>query len=103
MSFGVKEKGFKALFEVQLYLLTVRFYEDLIIGEILLGKLFWGLTIYVWFVSFFLLIALIFISAISNRDIIASIYDCVNLVLSLSQHQVKDFSYVLWSRNERSF
>ena len=37
MSFGVKEKGFKALFEVQLYLLTVRFYEDLIIGEIIFG------------------------------------------------------------------
>ena len=42
VSFGVKEKGFKVLFEVQLYLLTVRFYEDLIIGEILLVKLFLG-------------------------------------------------------------
>ena len=76
MSFGVKEKGFKVLFEVQLYLLTVRFYEDLIIGEILLVKLFLGgnhRCLVCRFVSFFLLIALIFISAISNRDIIASI------------------------------
>jgi hypothetical protein len=42
VSFGVKEKGFKVLFEVQLYLLTVRFYEDLIIGEIFIGEIIFG-------------------------------------------------------------